>query len=312
MDQINEYIHLYSNCRVVKGAQRSVLWNLSSGNFELIPNDLAELIPTLYHTRVLDIYERFGQDSKPILDSYFELITGQDYGFYSNTPATGMDDPGRHFEQWDFPSRVASAIFDFNCSHVDALKLAVCQLATIGCHTLQLRFFNSEPVEVVQDMIAYVSDLKAFHGISIVCDMIAINLPDQTALKLFMRQFPLITEIVLYNAGKHQFIDASKSGYSILYIQQALSENSCGCIGPFYFNRQKTHYAESLQHNTCLNRKISVDQEGNIKNCPSMKSAYGNIYDTSFEANADNTSAKYDLTFKLMVIDYYSGESPFQ
>ncbi|MBX9448398.1 MAG: hypothetical protein KL787_01185 [Taibaiella sp.] len=37
----------------------------------------------------------------------------------------------------------------------------------------------------------------------------------------------------------------------------------------------------SLRHNTCLNRKIAVDAEGNIRNCPSMKERYGNIRDTT-------------------------------
>ena len=40
-------------------------------------------------------------------------------------------------------------------------------------------------------------------------------------------------------------------------------------------------YSESLNHNTCLNRKIAVDINGDIKNCPSMVKSYGNIRDTS-------------------------------
>ncbi|MCR9102370.1 MAG: grasp-with-spasm system SPASM domain peptide maturase, partial [bacterium] len=40
-------------------------------------------------------------------------------------------------------------------------------------------------------------------------------------------------------------------------------------------------FTESINHNSCLNRKISIDTEGNIKNCPSMKESYGNIKDTT-------------------------------
>src|SRR5690606_41800509 len=36
-----------------------------------------------------------------------------------------------------------------------------------------------------------------------------------------------------------------------------------------------------LAHNSCLNRKISIDAEGNIKNCPSMSESFGNVQDTS-------------------------------
>lgn len=38
---------------------------------------------------------------------------------------------------------------------------------------------------------------------------------------------------------------------------------------------------ENLLYNSCLNRKISVDEFGMIKNCPSMVDDYGNISDTS-------------------------------
>jgi SPASM domain peptide maturase of grasp-with-spasm system len=36
-------------------------------------------------------------------------------------------------------------------------------------------------------------------------------------------------------------------------------------------------FSEALKYNTCLNRKISIDKAGEIKNCPSMPESYGNI-----------------------------------
>jgi len=55
---------------------------------------------------------------------------------------------------------------------------------------------------------------------------------------------------------------------------------NCGVIGPKHFNLNSSHITESQHHNTCLNRKIAIDAEGNIKNCPSMAKSYGNIRDT--------------------------------
>jgi SPASM domain peptide maturase of grasp-with-spasm system len=42
-------------------------------------------------------------------------------------------------------------------------------------------------------------------------------------------------------------------------------------------------FSESQNYNTCLNRKISIDKDGNIKNCPSMPQSFGNIKDTTLE-----------------------------
>ena len=39
-------------------------------------------------------------------------------------------------------------------------------------------------------------------------------------------------------------------------------------------------FTESVSFNNCLNKKISIDKEGYIKNCPSMKNCFGNIHNT--------------------------------
>lgn len=61
------------------------------------------------------------------------------------------------------------------------------------------------------------------------------------------------------------------------------SEKHCGVISKFYFTVNNLTYFESQYHNTCLNRKISIDINGEIKNCPSMKESFGNINDISLK-----------------------------
>jgi SPASM domain peptide maturase of grasp-with-spasm system len=79
--------------------------------------------------------------------------------------------------------------------------------------------------------------------------------------------------------------DPGKLGFGIIISTQESinSSASCGVVHPAYFTMNIPHYTESLAHNTCLNRKISIDIEGNIKNCPSMKESFGNIKDTTLE-----------------------------
>lgn len=55
------------------------------------------------------------------------------------------------------------------------------------------------------------------------------------------------------------------------------SSDCCGIIKPEFFGINIEFFSEGNAFNTCLNRKISIDVEGNIKNCPSMKISYGNI-----------------------------------
>ena len=55
------------------------------------------------------------------------------------------------------------------------------------------------------------------------------------------------------------------------------NNNFCGEISKELFSINIPVFMESLKHNTCLNRKVSIDIDGNIKNCPSMKNSFGNI-----------------------------------
>lgn len=50
---------------------------------------------------------------------------------------------------------------------------------------------------------------------------------------------------------------------------------------PELFEINVDAFLESTQYNSCLNKKISIDSEGKIKNCPSMPEDFGSIKDKS-------------------------------
>jgi len=58
-------------------------------------------------------------------------------------------------------------------------------------------------------------------------------------------------------------------------------------------------YPELLKHNNCLNRKISIDTKGNIKNCPSTQKSFGNIKNTTLA----------DATEKLVFKKYWNNKN---
>jgi SPASM domain peptide maturase of grasp-with-spasm system len=75
-------------------------------------------------------------------------------------------------------------------------------------------------------------------------------------------------------------------------------------------------FTEALQFNTCLNRKISIDVAGDIRNCPSTPISYGNsqtmtlnqaVGKESFKKlwaiNKDRVDVCKDCEFRYMCID---------
>jgi SPASM domain peptide maturase of grasp-with-spasm system len=71
-----------------------------------------------------------------------------------------------------------------------------------------------------------------------------------------------------------------------------ISEKSCGKISLSNMVININLFSESIRHNTCLNRKISIDTEGYIRNCPSMKEHYGNIKDMTLKQALDHPDFK--------------------
>ena len=70
------------------------------------------------------------------------------------------------------------------------------------------------------------------------------------------------------------------------------SASHCGIISPDYFSIHIKTFTEAQLHNTCLNRKIAIDVDGNIKNCPSMPHSYGNIKDTTLKEALEHPDFK--------------------
>ena len=90
-----------------------------------------------------------------------------------------------------------------------------------------------------------------------------------------------MSHLILYGDNENKILSSEKYVY-IMRTTEIINDSShCGIISPSLFNLNIYSFTESQKHNTCLNRKISVDVNGEIKNCPSMAKSYGNIRDTT-------------------------------
>ena len=85
---------------------------------------------------------------------------------------------------------------------------------------------------------------------------------------------------------------------------------------PGYFFTNLSLFSEAQSFNSCLNRKISVDEYGEIRNCPSMPRSYGHVSDTSlhsalahsgfrevWEVNKDQVEVCRDCEFRYICTD---------
>jgi SPASM domain peptide maturase of grasp-with-spasm system len=65
--------------------------------------------------------------------------------------------------------------------------------------------------------------------------------------------------------------------------ENVIDERSCGVTNELYCIAETQLFIESIHFNSCLNKKISVDRSGLIKNCPSMRKSFGHITTTKLK-----------------------------
>lgn len=274
------FLNLYPNCSITLGNQRALLQNNATKRIDLIPLELASIIADASKLKIADIYEQHEVTEYPVIDSYLDFLAANGYAFISDA-----DTFVNHYKEvsvcWDMPFAFTNGIIDYNGTRKNEFVKAALELTDLGCHTLQLRFLNKETNEVIISFLDSVYTSKKLSGISVVIDFKTSGFELNEMLDDLVLKYPVISEIIQYNTYSEQFYENDRLRFRVLKITSEIGQHSCGVIDPFYFSANIQHYTESLHHNTCLNRKIAIDAEGNIKNCPSMKEHYGNIRDTT-------------------------------
>src|SRR5690606_35600007 len=121
---------------------------------------------------------------------------------------------------------------------------------------------------------------------------IVINENNQLSIKNIINDFKRVSQVVVFSS-KIEKVENFKDLAVIIYTKEIIKdEQSCGKVSPKNFICNIPFYTESINNNTCLNKKISIDKAGNIKNCPSMTYSYGNIENMSIKETLNNENLK--------------------
>jgi SPASM domain peptide maturase of grasp-with-spasm system len=170
---------------------------------------------------------------------------------------------------------------------IDVIK----QLEILGCETIQIRVFEKQSIQKYIALLEKIQSSK-FRSIQLIIPY------DKTMTKWVLtswfKNYPRLSILSLHSSYVDRVDPLDTESYILHTKRNINSEIHCGIIKPSYFTSNIPTFTESQKFNSCLNKKISIDEEGNIKNCPSMKESFGNIKDTTLqEALNKNGFKKY-------------------
>jgi SPASM domain peptide maturase of grasp-with-spasm system len=301
---------LFACCIPVRGARRSTLCDLQRQSYRLIPNALYEIL-TDHVGKTLDELEAvYGDGSRTVLEEYFRFLLDEEFGFWCDEPDAFPPLDLR----WDRPERVSNAIVDVDAGSSHDYAALVRQLDALGCAALQYRFFV--PVSEAH-LEAALAPTRASRLRSV--DLL---LHDDAAwteaelAELCVRNTRL-AQVLVHGARAARTVQTRGGGPTIVFSTDRVDSSAhCGFVHPRYFAITLEAFTEARAHNSCLNRKVSVDARGLIRNCPAFPRTYGHASRTplaevvalpefrqAWEVTKDQVETCRDCEFRYVCTD---------
>lgn len=194
-------------------------------------------------------------------------------------------------EEWLFPAHISHAVLD-TYSDFDYFNDAfLAQLEKLCCNHLQFRFFNEVSTHQLKLLLEKIKPTQ-IKSIEVILPENKGEIQFCDTIVSLVNTHTKISTLIITNAGDAQVLQNENGGMIVKVTEKISSPLYCGLMSPKLFNVNIPAYTESLNHNTCLNRKLSIDAEGNIRNCPAMKENFGNIRDTSLQEAISQTGFK--------------------
>lgn len=274
------YLTLYPNIIPVRGYSRSVLMDLYMGKFLFIPNYFCDFLTENKKRKLQrkDFFEPGNSESDfAKITDLLEYLIEADYlaevdldlleGLQTDAPMKTED------------SLINDCIIELSKSSNWDLSHFLSEINRIAVKFLEVRFLDFEAFERFQRTIQ--SSLQE-HSIEFLHWIVPFD-PDLNRIVLEeMTSFYRLDLLTIYNA-QNEFTMESVPFQVNFSTQPRIDHSNCGCIDPSYFGYNVLSYYNNRKYNSCLSHKLSIDQFGDIRNCPSKKDSFGRLSEINLE-----------------------------
>lgn len=283
---MSSYFNLYANCITVQGYQDGIIVDLQNNEFINIPNLLIDVLNKTHSNTINEIKNLFNNELNEGIDHYFKHLDEIDYGFFLDNPES--------FSKlnliWDSPLKVNNAILEIrqNCKY--NFSSAIKELSSLGCACIQIRIYDSNINQILSEIVnaTRYSRIKA----------VEILLPESLFEDFVVQYLEDIENRISYILV-HSIEDEGKtkneyenSKYfkdkKLAFTSKVVGNSTTDLISREKFISNIEFFSEAQEYNVALNRKVSIDNEGNFKNYLSHKETFGNFNKESITKLIDN------------------------
>lgn len=265
----SKYIYVFTDCVLTKGFTRTSLTDLSRKQIFFIPNSFYELTKTFRTNTIGEVLENLEDDESRV--QFYKFLN-----FLLNERfATLVSDITRFpkiRDYWDHASPITNAIIDIR-NKFDFVEKAITELAELRCEYLQIRIFECVSEKLIKYICHLISN-KCFKDVEVLVkfDEVGFSRDFFSDIVSTQKNIRFVFHSVPTRLKTTQHV-------ALRFTPQPIrSCGDCGMINQLSLRIPSVSgFMENKLYNSCLNRKIAIDENGNIGNCPSMKKKYGNI-----------------------------------
>lgn len=301
---------LFACCLPVRGVVRSTICDVQRGGLHFIPNTMYEILTKYRDATMPQLRALVDPEEHAVLDEYFAFLEENELGIWTTEPESFPD----LNLYWDVPSIITNAVIDVDEQSSHDWPALIGQLHDLGCQALQVRVFCDLPLAALDAALE-----ETLYGPLRSIDLLLKWTPghDPEQLRDFIRKHRRVQQVTVHSAPENQIHKEFVESANLIYAQQVISSHAhCGQVRPGYFTVGTGFFLEALHFNSCLNRKVSIDAAGQIRNCPSMPDSFGDakttdlrsaVMDEKFralwEVNKDQVEVCRDCEFRYVCPD---------
>jgi SPASM domain peptide maturase of grasp-with-spasm system len=266
------YFSLFADCILVKGKNHSMIYDFGRGNLIKIDNILQEVLDTNSTMSIAELKKFYNNQYNDGIDAYVNLLIEKEIGFFSDSREGFQDIP----MEWDSSSFIESAIIEYS-GRYDFQGL-IDELDELRLRSVQIRLLSNSDISA-QEAVE-ILEKASFRSIEIYAEY--SNHDEIETIKNKMKDVKTLSRFIWYNSDYTEAVgDPLES--RITHTSEILYPNQKEHISLEYMMVDLKMFSESQQFNAALNRKISIDSEGKIKNYISHEKCYGIVNENNIK-----------------------------
>lgn len=288
---MNKKFELFSFCIPVKGAKKSVICDLRQGRFIPISNTIYSILDDNVEKKysIIDIKRNLDNRSDYEIDTLLNFLEQNKMGIYQDENSVLIKKINFQFYSHQ---KISNSIIEIKEINNYNIIYVLNQLNKLFCEAIEIRFLEEISKTELINILEFCKE-KNFKIVNLFIKNNK-NLKDKD-YKDFFYKYRMLNRIFVHSTSdKNNF---NSSDY-VFYLSSQLKESHRECVSLDNLVLNYFSFSEAKNFNLGLNKKLSIDYKGNVKNHLSHSKIFGNVNNESLSTiiKKDSFKTKWNLS----------------